>query len=170
MKMDSKDKIKIKSLVTGRITINVPDFRLHRTWEKKGAVREIDFETLSQAIYYPGVEYLFEQGILHIEDMKAKVALGLEDGIENEKGEVIVEEPRIIVLDDAQRERYLKFIPLHEFKEKVQKLSWEQKQELATYAIEKEITDFDKADFLKKVANVDIIKAIELKREDKKED
>ena len=70
--MDKDTKIKIKSMTNGRIGIKIPELRLNRTWEKKGSVTDIDFDTLSQAMYYPGVDYMFKEGILYIDDMEAK--------------------------------------------------------------------------------------------------
>ena len=66
--MENK-KVEITSLVGGRVTINLVDPRIKRTWERKGVKRYIDFEDLEQAMYNQGVEYMFTQGILGIEDM-----------------------------------------------------------------------------------------------------
>lgn len=155
-------KIRIKNMTNSRCGINIPELRLKRTWERKNAIREIDFDTLQQAIYYPGVEYMFTQGILYIDDMDAKIALGLEE-------EGSVEPTQIIVLTEAQKDRYLKNLPINEFKIEVKKLSWEQLQDLVDYAIEKEYADMDKCDFLKSLTQIDIIRAIQLNRADKEE-
>lgn len=155
-------KIRIKNMTNSRCGINIPELRLKRTWERKNAIREIDFDTLQQAIYYPGVEYMFTQGILYIDDMDAKIALGLEE-------EGTVEPTQIIVLTEAQKDRYLKNLPINEFKIEVKKLSWEQLQDLVDYAIEKEYADMDKCDFLKSLTQIDIIRAIQLNRADKEE-
>ena len=59
-------------------------------------------------------------------------------------------------------------MPFAEFKQEVQKLPLEQVKELAQYAIENEITgNLDKTDIIKKLVNIDIIKSIELNRQDK---
>lgn len=158
--MDKDTKIKIKSMTNGRIGIKIPELRLNRTWEKKRSVTDIDFDTLSQAMYYPGVDYMFKEGILYIDDMEAKIALGLEE-------ENTTEPKNIIILTDAQRDRYLKVMPFHEFKAEVAKLNWEQLQALVEYAIEKEYMDIDKSEFLKSLTQVDIIRAIQLNRQDK---
>ena len=158
-----EDKVKITNLVSSKVTIDVPDLRLIRTWEKKKAVKTIPFETLQEAIYEPGVEFLFTQGILGIDDMDVKKALGLEP-------DDATEPVNIITLNDAQRKRYLTVMPFAEFKQEIQKLPLEQVKELAQYAIENEITSFDKAEIIKKLVNVDIIKSIELNRQDKPEE
>ena len=111
-------------------------------------------------MYNPGVEALFSQGVLGIEDMEVKKALGLEP-------EDAEEPVNIITLNDAQRKRYLTVMPLPEFKENLKKLSIDQVRELAQYAIEHEIMDYDKSEAVLKRAGVDIIGTIQLNKADK---
>ena len=155
-----EDKVKVKNLISSRVIISIPDMRLRRVWEKKGVVRVIPFEQLEEAIYNPGVERLFKNGVLGIDDMEVKIKLGLEP-------EEAKEPINIITLDDKQRERYLKVMPVHEFRQKVKELPREQIIELARYAIEHEIADFDKSDILLKAVDIDILSAIKLNRADK---
>ena len=159
--MENK-KVTIESLVNGRISINLQDPRIKRTWEKKGTKRFLSFEELEQAMYDPGVEYMFTQGLLGIEDMEVKKALGLEP-------EDADEPVNIIVLTDAQKRRYLTVAPLNEFKELLATLPYEQIQGLADFAIENEISNFDRSDLIKKAINVDIIQAIANKRASKED-
>lgn len=154
-----EDKVKIKNLISSRVNINIPDIRLNRVWEKKGAVKAVPFDQLEEAMYNPGVEALFTEGILGIEDMEVKKRLGLEP-------EDAEEPVNIIVLDDAQRKRYLTVMPKSEFKTKINDLPLEQVKELAQYAIENEIADFDKAEIIKKMIGTDIISSIQLKKAD----
>ena len=155
-----EDKVKVKSLVSSRVVISVPDMRLRRVWEKKGAVKIIPFDQLEEAMYNPGVENLFKEGVLGIDDMEVKVKLGLEP-------EGAQEPVNIITLDDKQRERYLKVLPMHEFRQKIKELPKEQIMELANYAIEHEIVDFDKSELIFKTIGIDILGAIKLNRDDK---
>lgn len=152
-------KVKVASLVSQRIVLTVPDLRLRRVWEKKGAVMTIPFEQLEEAMYSPGVENLFRNGLLGIDDMEVKIALGLEP-------EGAKEPTNIITLNDEQRQRYLTVMPLHEFKEKLKELPIEQINELAAYAIEHEILNFDKSEEIKKYVNVDVMRAVQLNRAD----
>lgn len=159
------DKISIKSLVNAQVSIIDKELRLSRTWEKRNAKKVIDFGVLKEAIYNPGTQYMFEQGILQIEDPEARVALGLET-------EEILTNPeaaQIKILDETQKDRYLTKLPLGEFKMKLEELPREQVNELAQWAIEKEQIDFSKADLIKQRIGIDIPKAIELKRADKAE-
>ncbi len=153
-------KVKVVNLISSRVNINVPDIRLSRVWEKKGAVKVIPFEQLEEALYNPGVEALFREGILGIDDLEVKKKLGLEP-------EDATEPVNIIVLDDDQRKRYLTVMPTVEFKSKLQELPLEQVRELAQYAIENEIANFDKAEIIKKMIGTDIIGSIQLNKADK---
>ena len=155
-------KVKVKSLISSRVLLSVPELRLKREWEKKGAVKIIPFEQLEEAMYSPGVEALFTEGALGIDDMEVKIALGLEE-------EGTVEPTKIVGLDDAQRQRYLKNMPMPEFRKEVVKLPQEQLIELANYAIEHEMADFDKAELLLKLTDIDILSAIKLNRDNKEE-
>lgn len=152
-------KVKVVSLVSQRVILTVPDLRIRRVWEKKGAVAVIPFDQLEEAMYSPGVENLFVNGVLGIDDMEVKIALGLEP-------EGAKEPVNIITLTDKERERYLKTMPTFEFREKIKELPIEQINELAAYAIAHEISDYDKSEIIKQYINIDIIRAIKLNRDD----
>ena len=151
-------KVKVVSLVSHRVILTVPELRLRRVWERKGAAALIPFEQLEEAMYNPGVEALFRNGTLGIDDMEVKIALGLEP-------EGAKEPVNIVTLNDEQRKRYLTVMPLHEFKEKLAELPREQITELAAYAIENKIMDYDKSEEIKKYVDVDIMTAIKLNRD-----
>ena len=68
-----------------------------------------------------------------------------------------------------QRERYLKNMLMADFRKEVVKLPHEQLIELANYAIEHELADFDKCELLLKLTDIDIISAIKLNRDNKEE-
>ena len=157
IKMDKK--VKVVSLVSQRVVLTVPDIRLRRVWERKGATMVIPFEQLEEAMYSPGVENMFRNGILGIDDMEVKIALGLEP-------EDAKEPVNIITLNDDQRKRYLKVMPVAEFRQKVKELPIEQINELAAYAIANEIMDYDKSEIIQQYVDVDIMKAIKLNRDD----
>lgn len=157
-----EEKVKVVNLISSRVNIDLPDLRLNRIWERKGAVKTIPFEQLQEALYHPGVEALFVNGALGIEDLDTKKKLGLEP-------EDVEEPVNIIILDDAQRKRYLKVMPLHEFKVKIKELPMEQVKELAQFAIANEIVDFDKAEIIEKITGTDIIGTIQMNKADKEE-
>ncbi len=157
-------KVMVKSESTGRLSINLPELQLKRIWEKKGTIRPISFEDLQQALYVPGVEYMFKEGMLSIESMQDKIDLGLEPEGTKEDSPV-----NIIILNDSQKKRYLTVLPTSEFKQELEKLPYEQINSLVDYAIEKELMDMDKCDILKEKTGIDIIKAIQLNRQAKEE-
>lgn len=151
-------KVKIKNTTNGRIGINIPDLKLSRIWEKKNVIKYIDFDDLEQALYDSGVEYMIRQGMLEIEDMEVKIALGLEE-------EGTTTPVNIIVLSEKEMERYLKVLPIVDFKKKIADLPKEQVYNLLDYAIEKEIIQLDKNDILKQITGTDVMEAIKLKRQ-----
>lgn len=154
-------KIKVTNNVNQYVTLVDHSLNFRMTFERKGVSRLIDFDILQQIIYNVGVEEIFKQGILIIEDMETKIALGLEpDGAK--------EPVNIIILTDAQKRRQLTIVPVEEFKKTIDKLSLEQKKELAYFAIENElIGNMEKIDYLQEKININILKAIQVKREDK---
>lgn len=152
-------KINVISTVDATVGIDDPQVRFSRKWERKGAVRQIDFDTLQELVYNPGAWNMFVNGILYIDDMEAKIALGLER-------EEATEPENIIVLDDKQKIRYLKLAPIQDLKEICTKLTETELNNLVDFAITNEIIDYDKSIFLRGLTGRDIIKTIELNRAD----
>ena len=153
-------KIKVKNLVNGRVGITLPDLRLNVNWDRKGQTRLIDFDTLQEALYDYGTEYMFKEGMLGIDDMETKIALGLEP-------EGATEPQFIKVLDDDQMKRMMTVMPIFEFKEEIRTIPREQVLNLVDYAVQNEYSDIKKCDILKEITGIDVISAIRLNREDK---
>lgn len=153
-------KINLISTVDATVSIDDPQVRFSRTWERKGTIRQVDFDTLRELSYNRGVWNMLRKGILYIDDMEAKIELGLESPDAKEP-------ENIIVLSDAQRKRYLTVMPVAEFKQNCTKLGSNELNNLVDYAIDNEIINYDKATILKQLTNRDIIKAVELNRADK---
>lgn len=161
--METSNMITIKSTVKAQVSMSVPSLNLRRFWPKAGAIQRIPFDLLEQAIYEPGVEYLFKTGILYIDDMETNIKLGLE--------EPEAKEPQnIIVLSDADKDKLLTGTALKDFREKVEKLSLEQVRELAQYAIDKGITDYQRCEILKKASRIDVLKCVMQNLDDKRKD
>lgn len=153
-------KIKVKNLVNGRVGITLPDLRLNVNWDRKGQTRMIDFDTLQEALYDYGTEYMFKEGMLGIDDMETKIALGLEP-------EGATEPQFIKVLDDDQMKRMMTVMPIFEFKKEIETVPREQVLNLVDYAVQNEYSDIKKCDILKEITGIDVISAIRLNREDK---
>ena len=60
-------------------------------------------------------------------------------------------------------------MPLNEFKANIKELPVEQIRELAQYAIDNELVDFDKSEIIKKITGTDIIGTIQMNKADKEE-
>ena len=157
------NKVTVISTVNAQVGLHLPEFKINRVWPKKGAKVLIDKDALSEAMYEPGVASMFRKGILYIEDMDTKKELGLEpDGA--------IEPENIIVLTDAQMTRYLKVAPAKELDEIMQKLSGQQRKNVADFAVQCQIADMDKADIIKKYTGIDVINFIRMNRDVQKAD
>lgn len=157
-----ENKVKIENLISSRVILSMPDLRLKRVWEKKGAIKTIPFEQLEEAIYDPGVESLFVDGVLGIADMDVKKKLGLEP---EDAGEPV----NIIVLSDKERKEWLVDLSVAEFRSKIKELPREQVIELANYAVDNEITNFEKSEILKRAVGIDVLSRVKLNRDNKAE-
>ena len=154
-----KNQVMLRNTINSRVVINIPELHFKRVWEKRGVKKSVPVEVLREAFYYPSVEYLLRQGILFFDDMKLKIELGLE--------EADAETPALVELSDNDYQRYLGTMPTFEFREKLKTLTREQIQSLVDYAIEKELTPFDKCEILKQYTQTDIIKAVQLNKSNK---
>lgn len=157
-----ENKVKIENLISSRVILSMPELRLKRVWEKKGAIKTIPFEQLEEAIYDPGVESLFVDGVLGIADMDVKKKLGLEP-------EEAEEPVNIIVLSDKERKEWLVDLSVAEFRNKIKDLPREQVIELANYAVDNEITNFEKSEILKRAVGIDVLSRVKLNRDNKAE-
>ena len=154
-------KVKVTNNVNQYITLFDRSLNFKMTFERRGVSRLIDLDILQQMIYNVGVEKVFKQGLLVIDDMEAKITLGLEP-------EGAKEPVNIITLTDAQKRRHLTVSPMEDFKATVTKLPFEQIKELARFAITNELVgNMEKVDYLKEKTGIDILKAIQMNREDK---
>ena len=80
------------------------------------------------------------------------------------------EKPKnIIPLDDSKMKRMMTVMPFFDFKKEIDELNYEQVVELANFAIENELFDFDKSDYIKSKVNIDVATAIRLRRESKED-
>ena len=147
-----ENMVNIKSTVKALVSINVPTLNLRRSWPKKGAIQKIPFDVLEQAYFEPGVEYLFKTGVLYIEDMEVKRALGLEDP-EAEAPTAIID------LTEDYMKKLLTATPLKDFREEVEKLSHEQIKELVQFAVEIGVTDYHRCKLLQEKTGFDVMKA-----------
>ena len=159
----NNEKIKVKSTVNGLISIKLPELRVAKTWARKGAVNYFTKEQLDEAMFDPGSKFMFDMGILFIEDMDFKKELG----IEPEEAE---EPTNIIDLTESKIKMYLTAMSFDEFKVTFAKLTSVQKEEVANYAIDNKILNsMDKLEYIKKLTNIDILQGIQFRQSLEKE-
>lgn len=150
------EKVIVTSMVSGNVGLTLPHLRVVKTWPKKGTKLPIEKEILREAIFDPGVEYMFKNGILYIEDMDFKIELGLE------APETKVP-TQIIPLDDNYLARVLKRMPLVEMKQAIKNMNDNQRRELIEYASEQNDIQLDRLTAIKEITGTDLFKVIELK-------
>ena len=149
------DKVMVTSMVGG--TISAASLE-HRVWNKKGQKLPVSKDVLREAIYEPGIEYMFKKGILYNDDMEMKIELGLEAPGTTAPTEVLP-------VDDKYLNRVLKLMPISEMKAAIDKMSIVQKQELVDYASKQNDIQLDRLAIVSDKCNVDILKTIELNRQ-----
>jgi hypothetical protein len=146
------DKVMITSMVGGTISVSALN---HRVWNKKGQKLPVSKDILREAIYEPGVEYMFKKGILYIEDMDFKIELGLEA-----EGTKVPTE--ILPMDEKFMNRVLKLMPVPEMKTTIDKMTLVQKQELVDFAVKQNDISLDRIKIVSDKCGVDILKTISL--------
>lgn len=146
------EKVMVTSMVGGTISVSALN---HRVWNKKGQKLPISKDLLREAIYEPGVEFMFKNGILYIEDMDFKIELGLEA-----EGTKVPTE--ILPMDEKFMNRVLKLMPVAEMKATIDKMTLVQKQELVDYAVKQNDISLDRVKIVSDKCNVDVLKAISL--------
>lgn len=150
------DKVIVTSMVGGNIGITLPHIRFNKTWPRKGTKLTIEKDILREAIYEPGVEYLFKQGILYIDDLSFKIELGLEP-----EG---VEAPTHVAVDEKYMTRVLKVMPIGEMKKAISEMNEIQRQEFIDFASSQNDISLERIKAVDQVTGANILKIIELKR------
>ena len=154
------EKVIVTSMVTQSVGIDLPQngYKVQKYWPQKGAKVTLDKEMLREAIYEPGVEYMFKTGMLYIDDMAFKIELGLEE-------EGAQAPTKVIPMDEKYLERVLKRMPAAEMKQVIKKMSSDQIQELILYATKQNDIQLDRLTVIKELTGTDLFKVIELERQ-----
>lgn len=155
-------KVKLISKVPQEVYIEDIQQNIRHTFMGIGSSFSIEKDVLEQMMFDPGISYMLENGILYIEDMEVKKELGIEPPDATEP-------VNVIVLSEADKRRYLTSMPLFDFKEKIKSLKYEQLQQLADFAIENKLGDFEKSEIIKELCGRDIIRAIQLRKANEEE-
>ena len=155
--MDEK-KIKVISAYDGRCGIDNTDMHLTRRWPARGAVVTFTQSQLEELMFDPAFQYMVENGMLYIDDMEVKKAIGLEaeDATED----------TIILMDEKALERFWKNMPLAQFKVEIKRLTRPQITALAEYAIHHgNDSTIEKAEYLTEISGYHILRGIELEKQ-----
>ena len=156
------DKIKVISQYNGRCGIDNADLHISRRWPARGSVVTFSKEQIEELMFDPAFSNMVREGYLYIDDMEVKKEIG----VEAEDAET----PTLILLDDKQLKRYWKDMPLAQFKVEVKTLTKQQLSSLAEYAIAHgDEGSIDKANYLSKISGYQILKGIELEKQNKEE-
>ena len=156
------DKIKVISAANGRCIINNRDLGIRRIWPGRGSVIVFTKEQIEGLMYDPAFSNMVNEGYLYIDNMEVKKEIG----VEPEDAET----PTLILMDDKQLKRFWKDMPLSQFKIEVKTLTKQQITSLAEYAIQHgEEGSIEKANYLSKISERNILKGIELDRQSKEE-
>ena len=156
------ERVMVTSMVSGRIGLVLPRLHINKVWPKKNTKLPVEKEVLREAIYEPGVEYMFKQGLLYIDDMDFKIELGLEE--EGTKAPT-----NVIPMDEKYMSRVLKLMPIAEMKKAISAMNDNQKRELIDFASEQNDISFDRMDVIKKLTGIDVVEVIKLKRSKEEE-
>ena len=136
----------------------MPEYGVNRKWTTKGQVIPLPYDTVEQMLWHEGFRKMIDRGILYIENMQDKIDLGLEPADASEP-------ETIQVLSEIQIKNLLISQPYEVFKREVSSLNMTQINNIVNYAIANEIVDVQKAELLRIVSDIDILKAISNKKE-----
>lgn len=152
-------KVKVISTVGHEVTVIEPQLRFKHSWNPYSFMN-IERETLEELMFDPGFKRLIDAGTLYIEDMDVKKSLSLEP-------EEATAPVNIIILTDTDRKAMMTTMPFERFQEKMEKLSKDQIQTLADWAIANRCQDYNKCELIRKKCGRDIVQAIRLSEADK---
>lgn len=156
--------VTVRNTVAQYVGLSLADGAYRRQFKGKGAKMTVPFDMLDTALAYDeGVQYLFNTGILYIDSMQDKIDLGLE-------APETKEPTNIKVLTDSEMSVLLRVRTQEEFVKEANTLSIEQLNNLVQYAVDNEITDMKKADFLKAKTGRDIFAILTRKRQEAEAD
>ena len=142
------------------VLIQLPDIKFRRTWQKDSSIK-VDIEVLREAIYDTGFKAFIDEGVLFIEEKEIRVELGLE--------EADAEKPFVTILKPAQMTRLIKAATIEEFKTTLGEITKEQALALVDMAIKEKSISMDKLMALKEKTGIDVVKAIELERQNEED-
>ena len=156
--MSNTRMVNLKNMVNKTVGVKLPEYGVNRKWTAKGQVIPLPYDTVEQMLWHEGFRKMIDRGILYIESMKDKIDLGLEPADASEP-------ENIKVLSDIQIKNLLISQPYEVFKREIFTLNMTQINNIVNYAIANEIVDVQKAELLRTISGIDILKAVSTKKE-----
>jgi hypothetical protein len=154
VEINDKTVVEVFNNSTGSVSYYSELARTTRKWDKPDTKKKIALEELRELVSTSGGYELLENFLL-IKDMDVREDLGLP--IEKE-----------FMLDDKDIKALLKK-PLTAIEDTLENTSDSIKDKIAQIAIETKLNDLEKLDVIKEYTGVNVLSAIQEKREDEKE-
>ncbi len=151
--MEKEKKVPVESIGVGGVGYRSEVTRIKRRWYKPGITKQIPVEELIDLMSSGGGEVLLTRNLL-IKDIPTRQMLDLP--IDEEK-----------MMSNEQMKKLLTG-PLNKMKEVVPKMYPEVVKRLADMAIEMEIDNLGKINYLKETSNIDVYTLIQEKKEKEK--
>lgn len=149
--------VRLRNTTAKTVTVFSPAYNIKRTFPGKGAVQMLPYDAVEQLLWDNGFQYMIKTGQLYIDDMQTKIDLGLESPDAKVPTNIKVLTPEQILT-------LLKVRSVEEFKKEVSTISVEQCNEIVKYAVENNLIDNDKVNYLKERTGKDVIAMIARKR------
>lgn len=152
--MDNR-KVLLVNMSQATVNFSVPNSNFSRTLKGEGAKTYVPFDIMFEGLSEPGVDILFQEGFLHIEDKQDRIDLGL-DTIAESDATLMSREEMLEILKENNPVKV---------KAVLDSLALEQKKKLAHIAIENDIYTAGLAKLIKDATGIDILAAIKNKRD-----
>lgn len=157
--------VHLKNTMNATLSVRKPEYGIYRTWNKKGQVQAIPFDTVQQLLWDTGFNNMIQSGMLYIDNMKDKIDLGIEPvGATKPVNVIAVDEKSVAEIWDT--------MGIDEFKKTVGRLTRTQIDNIVSYAVETKNINLDKVNFIKEITadrtgknGRDILKILEHKRQ-----
>lgn len=151
------NKVGIKNISNRNVGLTVKDLRLHRVILPKQTIY-LTKEVLEEALTYPGVQYLFDNKYLALND----VDFGMEQGILTDEdvdkvNDVLVQKN---VQDEEEIKRIVNFGTDFELKKLLADETEARKQVIADIAANCEGLTMSKIDIIKRLTGIDLNKIV----------
>lgn len=148
----SDRKVLVENMSKATVTLIFNNANFKRNLKGEGAKVYVPFEVLYEGLSEPGVQIMFDKGVLRINDKKDRVDLGLEF------------EDEVVVANSMSSSEMLAIIKENnpiKIKETLEGLAENQRIKFAQVAIENDIYSSGLAKFIKDYTGIDLLKAMQ---------